>query len=180
MKLQACGSGWWLERAMICVLALTAVGWVGYGCGDSDSTGLSPTGPAGELSRVVGCDEKLAARPAGTPSDFDCIEYTYGRRVLHLKHVNTAFNCCPEIEATVAVRADTIFIREHEPQGGCHCLCLYDLEYTVRGLKAGIYRVVVTQEYLNEADQLHDFSLDLREPSSGQFCVKRAHYPWVE
>jgi hypothetical protein len=169
-----------LYAAVLGVLAFGALGLMVSGCGDSDSAGLFPTGPTGELSIVVECGEKLAAQPAVTPSDQDCIQYEYARRVLRFKHINTAFNCCPDIEAGVTVRGDSILVNEHEPRGGCHCLCLYDLVYEIRGLKPGTYRVIVTQEYLAETDEPLEFTIDLKAAARGKYCVERNHYPWGE
>jgi hypothetical protein len=160
------------------VLTVLGLGLLACGCGNSESTGLFPTGPMGDLSKITTCNEKLSSAHSGRPSDQDCVEYAFSRRVLRLKHVNTAFNCCPEIEAGVTVRADTIFINEHESTGGCHCLCLYDLEYEIRGLKPDTYRVIVAQEYLIDTDKPLEFTIDLKASASGVYCVNRDHYPW--
>jgi hypothetical protein len=159
-------------------LTMIALGWLASGCGDSESVGLFPAGPVGGLSKIITCEEKLSSARSGTPSDQDCIEYDFKLRVLKLKHVNTAFNCCPEIDASVTVRADTIYVREHDTVGGCHCLCLYDLEYEIKGLAPGTYRVVVAQEYLIETDEPLEFTIDLVASPSGEHCVVRDHYPW--
>lgn len=160
------------------VLSVLALGLLACGCGNSDSMGLFPTGPMGDLSKITTCNEKLSSPRSGMPSDQDCVEYAYAHRVLTLRHINTAFNCCPEIEAGVTVRADTIFIEEHESTGGCRCLCLYDLEYEILGLRPGTYRVIVAQEYLAETDEPIEFTIDLKASPSGAYCVKRDHYPW--
>jgi hypothetical protein len=161
-------------------LALLAFACLAGGCGGSDSSGPGSTEPVGRLVDWVGCKGAMVSVAGDVPRDQDCIEYSYSHRTLNLKHINAAFNCCPEMEAYVIVSQDTIFMTEHETVGGCHCLCLYDLEYEVIHLPAATYRVIVSQEYLLEGDQPLEFTIDLRASPSGNHCVTRSHYPWTE
>ena len=41
----------------------------------------------------------------------DCIEYSYNGQTLTLKHINSAFNCCPgEITADIDINGDIVWI----------------------------------------------------------------------
>lgn len=160
--------------------ALVLLAYLASGCGGSDSTGPIVIEPDGNLVSMTDCKTWGIYRVAQTPPDQDCIQYSYRGRTLELTHVNTALNCCPEFEARVTVSRDSIFIIEDEVEGGCHCLCLYDLKYEIRHLPAGTYRVIVSQEYLEPGDHPLDFMIDLRSSPSGEYCVTRTHYPWGE
>lgn len=48
----------------------------------------------------------------------------------------------------------------------------------MRGLGLGIYRVIVSQEYLLETDAPLEFTMDLRASKTGAYCVTRDHHPW--
>jgi hypothetical protein len=133
--------------------------------------------PTGGLVGSSGCTGLRDA--AGARSTEDCIEYQYlGGRYLLLNHLNTAFNCCPEFEAGIAVEGDMIIVTEDEISGDCDCTCLFDLTYEIVNLDPGIYEVTVIQEYLDETDEPLDFTMDLVSSPSGIHCVERNHYPW--
>ena len=75
-----------------------------------------------------------------------------GGDTLLLRHVNAAFNCCPgEITAEISISNDTITIVERESQPGCHCLCLYDLEYRFENIEAGTYTIIFIEPYTNRS-----------------------------
>ena len=63
-------------------------------------------------------------------------------------------------------------------QGGCHCLCLFDLEYQINKLPPGEYYIIISQPYLNEGDDILQFPMNLGTSPSGRYCVDRNHYPW--
>ena len=176
-----------LGKFALCIIAILALAYLVVGCSDYRITEPSPNcppeaqpgGPTGNLVSMSACKNlDLAADGGITAEDQDCIQYAYEGRTLRLKHVNTAFNCCPDVKATILVRGDSIFIIEHEIQGDCRCLCLYDLDYEIRHLEVGSYRVLVSQEYLCEGDEPLEFTMDLLSSPSGTYCVKRDHYPW--
>ncbi len=166
----------------ICISVLMAL-WCGSGCRGVERPEAAPNDVAGELVSASGCKPRdLVASSDAIPSTQDCIEHQYlsegTKGTLLLRHVNTAFNCCPAYEAITYVRHDTIFIRERETVGACHCLCLYDLDYSIKGLPLGEYRIWVSQEHLSNGDLPLDFAIDLTASTSGSHCVTRDHYPW--
>jgi len=170
-----------IARSASMLTLVLALSFFVAGCGDDKSTQPEAGDPTGEMTHMTAC-KKWDSSPGLTARDRDedCIEYQYEHRTLELKHVNAGFNCCPDIQTTVLVAGDTIFINEREIQGNCHCLCLYDLDYEIRHLEAWQYRVVVTEAYLEEGDQPLEFTIDLVASPSGSYCVARNHYPWKE
>ena len=162
------------------VLALSLIG-----CGDKAiTTQQTDENPAGKVTGYTDCKRGPdAASQADTSAVKDCIEYTYdGHSVLTLKHVNAGFNCCPDsLLAAFHVSVGEIIIDESEDltTGGCHCLCLYDLNYEITGLAPGHYNIRVNQPYLKSGAAVLDFSMNLTSATSGSFCVTRNFYPWI-
>ncbi len=137
--------------------------------------------PAGALVSRTDCKEsRYLAAPGATAAGQDCLEYRFlGDDTLLLTHVNAAFNCCPgDITAVIRIQNDTITIVEDESAPGCHCLCLYDLEYRFESLEPGTYTILFVEPYRTEADEPLVATIDLRASPSDTFCVERTTYPW--
>ena len=119
------------------------------------------------------------------PPDQDCIEYQYdGEGTLVLDHINAGFNCCPSnLTADISIEQSLITITEYEHfdnTGPCYCLCLFDVDYQINNLPPGEYTIKVNEVYLEEGDELLEFTVNLPpSPYSGSFCVFRSHYPWM-
>jgi hypothetical protein len=144
--------------------------------------GPPPCSPStGVLLNYDGCKEfqKGSVIDTSTPPDQDCMEYQYdGESILSLKHVNAGFNCCPEIAANITIEDNIITIEEIEISGECFCLCLFDVDYEISNLPPGEYTIKVNEVYLEEADEILEFTVDLTSSPSGTHCVYRDHYPW--
>jgi len=139
--------------------------------------------PTGILLDYDGCKVFQKGNAVdGAPPDQDCIEYQYdGSGILLLKHLNAGFNCCPdEILADITIEDNNIIIEENESleSGGCFCLCLFDVDYQIGNLPPGEYTIKVNGLYLEEGDEILQFTVDLASSPSGSFCVYRDHYPW--
>lgn len=136
--------------------------------------------PAGRLVTYDGCKTLTFGTDTEDFSDIDCLEYEYiNNNVLLITHINAGFNCCPgEITADITVAGNTITIVEHEEEQGCHCLCLFDVEYEVRDIAPGEWTIMVSELYLEEGDQPLEFSTDLELYPRSRYCVDRGHYPW--
>jgi hypothetical protein len=131
----------------------------------------------GELISHTLCkNEKMLA----ADSNQTCVEYSYNaaEETLSLKHINTAFNCCPDkLYCNIRIENDTIFLEESERKQDCLCMCLYDMEAEVYGVKAQSYTVKYDEPYLGDAEELV-FEIDLQIHPTGTYCVERTNYPW--
>jgi len=140
-------------------------------CGESIS---------GNVSGNTTC--KSFPAKADYPSNVDCLEWNYtGDWQLDLKHINSAFNCCPIVHANFYLWNDTIIIEEYETfdtLGPCYCLCLFDVDYTISGLTPGEYFVKIIGMNLYPGDDTLMLSIDLTQEPQGSYCVTRDHYPW--
>jgi hypothetical protein len=136
--------------------------------------------PTGILIGYHGCKQfQKGTALHTTPPDQDCIEYQYdGEGLLQLKHVNAGFNCCPEIAADITIENNIITIKEIEISGECYCLCLFDVDYEIRNLPPGEYTIIVTEPYVQEGDEILEFTVDLSSSPSGSPCVYRDYWPW--
>jgi hypothetical protein len=116
-----------------------------------------------------------------TPPDRDCIFYTFDNEnnILNLKHVNAGFNCCPgEIIAYIHIDNNTINIIEKETDPHCRCLCLYDLDYEIKGIKPGEYVISVIEPLIGDDEEKLEFKVNISSTPSGSYCVTRKNYPW--
>lgn len=167
------------------VIAVVALAMIFAACGDKATiTQETDASPAGKVTGYTSCKGvSIAVAQGETPANQDCIEYTYdGHSILKLTHVNAGFNCCPDsLLAAFRISVGEIIIDESEDlaSGGCHCLCLYDLDYVITGLPSGYYNVRVNQPYLKSGASVLDFAIDLTSARSGSFCVSRDFYPWA-
>jgi len=152
-------------------------------CSDQTTDPTDPgTSPIGRVTGHTTCKAfGTAAGRYAVPREKDCIEYAYdGHSVLQLKHVNAGFNCCPDsLIAAFQIDSGEIIIDEADVlSDGCHCLCLYDLEYQISNLPLGQYHVRVNQPYLRPGADVLEFTVDLQLAPSGTYCVTRDFYPW--
>ena len=121
-------------------------------------------------------DEKNSAFDTGE----SCVEYSYDdeSNILNLKHINTAFNCCPDrLYCDISINNDTIIIEEFERKQECNCVCLYDIESEVYNIEAKTYILKFIEPYLGNQEELV-FEIDLSFNISGTYCVERTNYPW--
>lgn len=115
-----------------------------------------------------------------TGTNETCVEYSYNKntKTLNLKHINTAFNCCPKALYTEVVKEGNIItIDESERTQDCNCMCLYDMEIEVYNLENETYTVKFKEPYV--ADELEvTFQINLFQTPSGKYCLQRETYPW--
>jgi hypothetical protein len=134
---------------------------------------------SGELAGVGDC------KPAGggKGDEPECLEFSYdGRAILDIKHLNAAFNCCATISSFVTVHGQyiDIYVDEEFESAPCPCICLKDLNYRVLNLPPGQYQIRVEQLYVPTGDSSVNCDVNLSGPTSGNHCVARSIYPWVE
>jgi hypothetical protein len=143
--------------------------------------------PSGNLIDYIGCKGGGAENISqDTPSAQvqDCIEYQYdGDGFLLISHINSAFNCCPEvISAVISIQGSTITITETESAHGCHCMCLFDVNFQFQDLLPGMYTVQILETYIDgvsEGEDIFEITLDLSKQTSGKICIDRNKYPWL-
>ena len=116
--------------------------------------------------------------PAEVNSNMDCIFYVYSNGKLRLRHVNAGFNCCPEIDKAIEIRDNSIFITEIEVEGICDCSCLFEIEYTIAPLAPGTYFIHFDEPYVHQNGEVLEFTVDLVNEPTGEYCVWRDYYPW--
>jgi hypothetical protein len=173
----------WIESWLTCLIAFLVSMFLTQGCeGDRQYNPRETQAHIGALVVESGAEYSQLSEGLWSYSDSSCLEYNYvGDSMLCLRHVNAGFNCCPLIDATVAVEGDEITITESEsfPEGYGHLYtCLFDLDYEIHNIQPGIYTISVQELYLIESDESLQFTVDLSESKSGVFCVERGHYPW--
>jgi len=108
------------------------------------------------------------------------VEYSFDEvtNKLTLKHINAAFNCCPEsIYCKIELLDDTIAVQEFEKKSGCKCDCIYDLDIEISGVEKKKYQLKILEPYVQEQSELK-LEVDLMKESVGSFCVTRKQYPW--
>jgi hypothetical protein len=150
------------------------------GCGKDKTTEPIDSNPSGVLISATGCKDFVAAKVTidGLPHT-DCMQYQYSAdNILLLQHINAGFNCCTDPAADITFEDNVITITESESGDYCYCLCLVDLELKITNLPPGEYTIKVVEMYLEEGDELLEFTVDLADSASGSFCVQRDHYPW--
>jgi hypothetical protein len=155
-------------------------------------SGSDPTGTSTEPQQLVGSMEshsdcKVFDTPGAVASLVplpDCVQFSYdGSDTLHITRINAAFNCCPDslyIECSLNDNVITIVEKEDLTSGGCDCICLFDMEYTISGVEPGQYTIRIVEPYRpeDEGNPQLQFSVDLTVTPSGSFCVDRDGYPW--
>lgn len=166
---------------MLCAVTFVMFAVVG-GCKKSSDT----LEPVGVLLQYDGCKQVAAA--AGSRADgvklaqmSDCFEFQYNANTLTLRHINAGFNCCPgEITADITLNGNVITITEKEQLQDCRCLCLFDLDFEIVNLAAGSYTIRVIEPYVDQNDQVLEFTVDLSPAASGNYCLERNYYPWIQ
>jgi hypothetical protein len=139
--------------------------------------------PEGALIKYTDCKNTITGISVTdtTPNNLDCIEYSYDDNdgILTLKHINAGFNCCPgKITADISINSEAIIINEKEQEAGCHCDCLFDIDYEIKNLDSWTFRIVVVEPYRPVEEAVLDFVVALKATPSGKFCVERKNYPW--
>jgi len=136
--------------------------------------------PEGTLVHVNGCKvfetlNTATGAAMSSESNKECLQYEYDGIILQLKHINASFNCCiDEIVAEISIEDNIITLESKEilaNGSGCYCTCLYDLDYEIRDLKPGTYKIIVKSFEL-------PLEIDLSSPISNIYCEDRNQPPW--
>ncbi|MBN1952512.1 MAG: hypothetical protein JW801_15020 [Bacteroidales bacterium] len=156
--------------------ALLLILWI-----SCDTPTIGPGIIEGELVDHSECKlSKSALEGTETPDTLSCVEYSYdaSTRILTLRHINAAFNCCPgELGCIISEEENVISIRETEEAPMCDCNCLYDLEISISGVEKDSYTIEIDELYIPEENDL-SFGINLKQKTEGSVCVVRKVYPW--
>jgi hypothetical protein len=164
------------KSTMLLILMLT-VGSLFLACGsstDSDSDQANAI-----VSRSV-CGGYVAAKLASTASAGEtCVQWNYSADgVFSFTHFNAGFNCCTDVVASFDRQDSVITVQIVESGDYCHCLCLFDIDYSLGVIPAGTYTVNIQEPYLPEGDEALTFVVNLSSESNETHCVDRSMYPW--
>lgn len=149
--------------------------------GCEKTSNVSETKPTATLIKYSDCKNNAGILSDTVLNNQDCIEYNYNNkeRILKLKHINAGFNCCPgNITADISINNDAIILNEKEQNAGCHCNCLFDIEYEIKNFSSMIFKIVVVEPYRPVNEDVLEFNVDLNIQPTGKFCVERNNYPW--
>jgi hypothetical protein len=138
---------------------------------------VEPTDPNAIEVTKSGCKTGILSSDS---SKEDCIEYKLNHKILHIKHTNAAFNCCPtKVYAVATILQDTILITEKEIlDQPCDCNCLYDIEYNISNVSDSTFVIIINEPYItNEAEKLIINTNPLLT-SGSTYCKTRSTYPW--
>jgi hypothetical protein len=134
------------------------------------------TTASGELVGDASCK---AGALSDTADGLTCLAYDYDDGTLSLTHYNAVLNCCPVLTAEFDIRASEIVITEIDSlhQGGCDCVCRYDLNYLISNLLPGEYAIKVIEPYMPAGEDTLQGTINLYFDHTGSFCVDRDLLP---
>ncbi len=155
------------------ILALACSSFLFYSCND-DTVSTQPLFTY-SISHTD-CKSTIMEDTSG----LDCLEYEYdGSNVLTIHHINAGFNCCPDdFDAVISMSGNSIIIDETRIEGNCDCNCLFDMTYTIKGVKPGKYTISFSEPLVYSKDSVLVYTADLAKEPNGSLCVVRDHYPW--
>jgi hypothetical protein len=144
------------------------------------NTGYYSEDPYGYLIDYSGCKAaSTGISDVEVPGCLDCVLCYYSDNTLTLRQINAGFNCCfDEILADISIQNDTIRITGRETGQPCDCLCLFDLEFEIRGIEPGVYTVIIEEPHLCDEDEPIVFELKLPCLPNYSHCEARSCYPW--
>jgi len=159
-------------RIAISLLSIVLLMAIGLSCGKGSTQSHGSAGFS--LLSYTDCKVFIAKyNIPGIPEE-TCLEYIYDDTgTLYLKHINAVFNCCLDSISATMNKGDSVISiveTEHLLNGGCHCICFYDLEYRLDDIAPGIYSVEISpaEEY---SDAGRTFVIDISEPVIDTVCL---------
>lgn len=168
------------KRIISIFVSLLVLSLITTYCSLSESEGIT-SGPEVLLINHSECKDFNSSRNTfSLDSSIDCIQFDYnGSGVLTLTHINAGFNCCPgQITANINIEDNIIIIEEAEEIAGCHCNCLYDIDYQITNLTPGVYTIKVIEPYVGGDEEQLEFTISLTGSLQDSYCLERDTYPW--
>lgn len=130
------------------------------------------------LGKIISASECKSTKSTSTDTVFACAEYAYNSAsgTLLIKHVNAIFNCCPGVfNCNTVIRNDTIIITESSSEASCHCMCFYDLDIEINGVKEQEYFIRFEEPHIGSQPPLQ-FDVQFLSQPVGSVCVVRDPY----
>ncbi len=156
-------------------------------CNDDGGTKPDQTKPTARLISQSDCKPSLTSQPGAAASECsqDCVEiWSESEGVVRVRHIDAGFNCCIDsVVISVEIKGHVALVTETEVmQAGCHCLCLYDIEYEIRDLPSTVNKIEFVEPYADPDTWPDDEPLCCSFPTpltdTVSCCVMRCHYPW--
>lgn len=149
-------------------------------CASNSDSSTNPVEiPLGNLVTKTECKSSTHTKIETYTTSEDAIEWEFTGGTLTLKHINTAFNCCPgTIYGNVKISKNTISIAESSDPGLCNCNCLYDLTYEIKNLSLGVYTISIPEAIDKTTEEPINFTIDLNAAKKGSKVYTRHSYPW--
>lgn len=155
------------------VIMMFVLVWIAFSCEIEISEDTKPVNPVVTGISHSECKEY----DLKCTRNEDCVIFeTVNDSCLKFNRINAAFNCCIDY-LLISIETDnsnTIKITERENAGLCHCICLYDIEYTIGPLNYGLYSIDI---YEQSGDTIF-FNIDFNKDTQGEYCEERTDYPW--
>jgi len=140
-----------------------------------------PQGQISSSSECGGYENRVLTYHSESPSDTtSCIVYDFtSENTLQLLHTNAVLNCCPIILADISIANNEIIIEEIDSldQGGCDCICTYDIDYIITNLTPGSYTIKIIEPYLGSVEDTLTGTINLINDPTGVFCAIRDNLP---
>ena len=162
-------------------LSISVIGFFGF---TLTQNSLCPKkGISGKVIAFSKCknEDEAKTKTVALADNLSRVDYSFSSadKKLSIKHINAAFNCCPDsIYCKVSYNKDTIIIEEFQKTLGCRCNCLYDVDIVLNNVKAKPYYVRFVEPYCNDQKKIC-FPLDLTKTTKSTFTVEREKYPWA-
>ena len=126
-----------------------------------------------------GCKD-ISSTGSLSSSDFgpECIEWSFDSAgTLSLTHLNAVYNCCIDSVMVTIIAGNqviTIVEKEYLENGGCDCICPYDLGYQAGDVEPRTYTLTLLSdnELAGGLEQRLEFTLDLNSTPTGSYCVE--------
>ncbi|MBU8934525.1 MAG: hypothetical protein KOO62_11025 [candidate division Zixibacteria bacterium] len=142
------------------------------------SVDINPTGALTDSSQCK--DYAVRKQAYDTLADKTCFQWSYDSHTLTLWHFNAVLNCCPVFVADVSIEGGDIVIEEIDSlfNGGCDCICPFDMKFEIINLAVGEYTITFLEPYLTPGNDTLRHTINLYFEPEGMFCVSRPNLPF--
>jgi hypothetical protein len=110
------------------------------------------------------------------------VKWNYDGENLYFKRINSGFNCgAQKLEVNMGKAGSLITLTEKGIGPLADCSCLFDFDYTVKGISIGTYTIKIVEPLVDSYREEYkiSFEIDLNKDTSGEFSQFRNFYPWM-